>query len=497
LWERGIECGVSFPYRQSRLCFVFLLCFSLVLSSCSLSPHAIAITHVTVIDVAGGPSQTDSTVIVYGAQISAVGPSLSVAIPRGARVIDGSRKFVIPALVDMHVHLTGAGEPTGSREFFLPLLVANGITTVRDMGGKVEYLKQLRGEIDSGKRLGPRIFFTGPYLDGDPPSFQPSIVVRTAEDGKQAVDQLKKQGVDFIKVQSRLSRGAYFAIAAESRAQGIRFVGHVPDTVSAFEASDAGQASIEHLTGILVATSSKEEELRREQLAPAPAGTTADSAVERNRVWLRSMLESQSPQKTDALLREFVKNRTVQVPTFPILVHLGFMTPETDLRHDALRKYLSTQLRQIWDEGRRESVEHLSEPDFDLRRELLKRSLEIVGKMIAAGVPIIAGTDAAAPNVFPGFSLHEDLELMVVVGMTPLQALQAATSTPATFLGVRGEQGSVAEGQRADLVLLDADPLLDISNARRIRAVVLDGKLLEKSELDELLASAERFAAAH
>jgi imidazolonepropionase-like amidohydrolase len=198
---------------------------------------------------------------------------------------DATGKFLIPGLADMHLHLTGAGEPTGSREFFLPLLVANGITTVRDMGGKVEYLKKLRSEIDSGQRLGPQIFFTGPYLAPQSRADNQADRHRSARDAYQAVTELKQQDVDFIKVQSRLSREAYFAIAKESQTQQIRFVGHVPDTVSALEAAEAGQASVEHLTGVLLATSSREEELRRRQLAPGPANESPDAAFERSRQW--------------------------------------------------------------------------------------------------------------------------------------------------------------------------------------------------------------------
>ena len=487
---------MRFSFR-ARILFLIAFFALFVLAACSSrSPLPIAITHVTVIDVAQGQSLPDSTVIVSERRITQVGPSLSVNIPGNAKMLDGTGKYLIPGLADMHLHLTGAGEPTGSREFFLPLLVANGVTTVRDMGGKVEYLKKLREEIDSGKRLGPRIFFTGPYLDGDPPGYQPAIVVRNASDAHQTVAELKQQGVDFIKVQSRLSREAYFAIARESQTQQIRFVGHVPDTVSALEAADAGQASIEHLTGILVATSSREEELRRRQLAAGPPNESVDAALERSRTWQRDVLESLSLQKSAALLNAFVKNHTAQVPTFPVLVHMGFLTPETDLRGDPRSKYLSSELRKIWEQGRKGGLEHRTETDFALRREIVQRSLEIVGKMNAAGIAIMAGTDAAAPNVFPGFSLHEDLEFLVKAGLTPLQALQAATRNPARFLA-RANQGTIAAGQCADLVLLDANPLQDIRNTQQVRAVVLNGQLLERRDLDALLDSASHFAATH
>jgi len=444
----------------------------------------------------GGKPLRDSTVVVLDNRISVVGPSSSVSIPRGAKVLDATGKFLVPGLADMHLHLTGAGEPTGSREFFLPLLVANGITTVRDMGGNVEYLKKLRDEIDSGKRLGPQIFFTGPYLDGDPPGYQPAIVVCNTSDARHAVAELKQEGVDFIKVQSRLSREAYFAIARESQTQQIRFVGHVPDTVSALEAAKAGQASIEHLTGVLLATSSREEELRRRQLAPGLVDASPGASLDRSRQWQRDLLQSLSPQKSAILLSAFAKDRVAQAPTFPVLVHMGFLTPETDLRSDPRLKYLSSGVQKIWEQGRKERLEYRTEADFALRREIIQRSLEIVGRMNAVGITILPGTDAAAPNVFPGFSLHEDLEFLVKAGLTPLQALQAATLNSAQFL-TRSDQGTIAAGQRADLVLLDANPLQDIRNTRQIRAVVVNGRLLDRGDLDALLDSAAHFAATH
>jgi imidazolonepropionase-like amidohydrolase len=224
---------VRFSFRRAAVWSFILTVASLALASCSSdSPSPIAITHVTVIDVMRGQELPDSTVIVSDRRITNVGPSSSMKIPANSKMLNAAGKYPIPGLADMHLHLTGAGEPRGSREFFLPLLLANGITTVRDMGGKVEYLTKLREEIDPGKRVGPQIFFTGPYLDGDPPAYQPTIVVRNANDAQQAVTESKQQGVDFIKVQSRLSREAYFAIAKESRTQQIRFVGHCRSVLS-------------------------------------------------------------------------------------------------------------------------------------------------------------------------------------------------------------------------------------------------------------------------
>jgi hypothetical protein len=391
----------------------------------------------------------------------------------------------------------GAGEPTGSREFFLPLLIANGITTVRDMGGWSDLLKALRDEIGNGKRLGPQIFFTGPYLDGNPPSFQPSIVIEIAQEADTAVRSLKEQGVDFIKVQSRLQPDGYFAIAKESKRLGIRFIGHVPDPITAAQASDAGQASIEHLTGVLLGCSTREKELRHRQLQPASPGESPTAALARQRAWQRDLLGSISPEKSEALLRKFAVNQTWQVPTFPLLIHTGFLTPETDLRNDPRSKYVPRNVQKVWEQGRKARLEGYSGEDFALRREISKRSLEIVGKMDTAGVRLMTGTDSAAPNVFPGSSVHEDLVYLVDAGLTPMQALQAATSRSAEFLGRNAGQGTIQAGKRADLVLLDANPLDDIHNTQKIRAVILNGKLLTRTDLDALLTGVERFASSH
>jgi len=433
--------------------------------------------------------------LIEGGKIASVGLDSSLRVPDGAQVINATGKFLIPGLADMHVHLTGAGEPYGSRQFILPLLVANGVTTVRDMGGKVELLKQLREEIDGGKHLGPQIFFTGPYLDGDPPGYQPAIVVKTPAEARSAVDQLAREHVDFIKTQSRLERDPYFAIAEESRKKGIRFVGHVPDRVSVLEASRAGQASIEHLTGVLLGCSSKEDELRREEFDPGPANATPQQSLARFRAWQRKLLDSYAPEQATTLFRTFAANGTWQVPTFPIIVHFGFLTPRTDLSGDSRMAYVPQNERPLWRQGVKERMEFRTEPDFALREEVVKRYLELTGKMQSMGVRIMAGTDTAAANVFPGSSLHEDLAFLVQAGLTPMQALQAATKNPAEFLGRQQMQGTIEPGKRADLILLDANPLDDIRNTQRIRVVVLQGKLLDRNALDAMINRVAQLAA--
>jgi hypothetical protein len=301
--------------------------------------------------------------------------------------------------------------------------------------------------------------------------------------------------VDFIKTQSRLERDPYFAIAEESRKKGIRFVGHVPDRVSVLEASQAGQASIEHLTGVLLGCSSKETELRQEQFAPDPPNATPEQSRARFRTWQRKLLDSYSQDKAGALFRAFVANGTWQVPTFPVIVHFGFLTPQTDLSGDPRTAYVPRNELSLWHQGIQDRLEFRTEPDFALRAEVVQRYLDLVGKMQSAGVRIMAGTDLAAANVFPGSSLHEDLAFLVQAGLTPMQALQAATKNPAEFLGKLQAQGTIEPEKTADLILLDANPLEDIHNTQKIRAIFLKGKFLDRNALDAMLNRLAQFAA--
>src|SRR5262249_52698864 len=272
-----------------------------------------------VIEMTGAPAAPEETVLIDKEKIIAVGPSNLVSIPSGAKILNAAGKFLIPGLADMHVHLTGAGEPDGSRKFMLPLLVANGITTVRDMGGYLDSLIPLRKEIEEGKRLGPRIVFAGPYLDGDPPAFQPAAIVASREDAGVAVQWLKQSGVDFLKVQSNLSRDAYFAIAEEARKQNISFAGHVPDRVTAWEAADAGQKSIEHLTNVLRACSSKEPDLMSQQLRARPANSTPEKEMAQSYFWREQILLTFSQERARQLISRFAEKQTWQTPTLILL----------------------------------------------------------------------------------------------------------------------------------------------------------------------------------
>jgi imidazolonepropionase-like amidohydrolase len=497
-FSRSCSCRLALASRFAARRALFLLGAISLLAACSKPPKPVlAITHVTVIDATGSPPQPDMTLLIADQRIAAIASSKSISVPRNAQIVDAAGKFLIPGLADMHVHLTGATEPAGSREFIIPLLLANGITTVRDMGGYLESLIPLRREIEQDKRLGPQITFAGPYLDGSPPSFQPSFVVTNAVEASEDVHALIQRGVDFIKVQSILSRDAYLAIANVCRREHITFVGHVPDRVTAAEASDAGQKSIEHLTCVLRACSKDEPRLMREQfLTTQKKGSRAQSHA-RQLAWQRELLAHYSEKSAGELIAKFVRNETWQVPTLILLRNNAYPTPESDPENDPRRKYVPHQLLETWQQTHQNQMKGITPQELALRADLLEKSMRVVAKMQLAGVHLMAGTDTTAPFVFPGSGLHEELALLVQSGLTPMQALQAATKNPAEFLGKLQTQGTIAPGKFADLLILDANPLAGIHNTQKIRAVILRGKLLARNDLDGFLAAAEKFASAN
>jgi imidazolonepropionase-like amidohydrolase len=440
-------------------------------------------THVTIIDATGAPARPDMTVVIIGDRIAEIGPTREVRVPQGAQVVDASGKFLIPGLWDMHIHWY--------LKDYLPLFIANGVTGVRLMWG-LEMHHIWRKEIEKGTLLGPRMVIASPIVDGPKPIWPGSIAVTGEADAREAVRKLKQDGADFVKVYSLLPREAYFAIADEAKKQGLPFAGHVPQSVSAAEASDAGQKSIEHLTGILGTCSTREDELRKgfkDAFSNPSQGQTPPTSA-RTRPLTRLMLETFSPEKAAALFARLKGNHTWQCPTMTVLRNSAFID-DPNFRNDPRLKYMPHQIRSMWDPTTDFRFKGRTAEDFELARLAYKKQVELVGMMQRAGVEMLAGTDVLNPYCFPGFSLHDELALLVQAGLTPMEALQTATLNPARFLGKEKDLGTVEKGKLADLVLLDADPLQAINNTQKIHAVVVGGKLIPKSELQTMLAKVE------
>jgi Amidohydrolase family len=439
---------------------------------------SIYITHVTVIDTESGKAPHNQTVIISGERISAVQDSRATAIPRTAKVIDGSGKYLIPGLWDMHVHGT---EFDGT----LPLYVANGVTGVREMWGPDDANK-FRAELAAKHLIAPHIYLGSPIVDGKPPVFPDSVSVANADEARRVVDEQKQKGADFIKVYSFLSREAYFAIVDEARRQNIPVAGHIPNRVSLWEATAAKQRTIEHLFGMELACSNREKELR-------PKFLTADPTKKEWDPLLLEAWQSYSKARCQRLFTELKKNRTWPVPTLVVRHSFGLLNDPTFTSDNRVR-YFSGEFRD-WVAGKLDArMKESSAADFAVMRQTYTEESRVTGELFRAGVPMLAGTDVGNPFCFPGFSLHDELALMVESGVTPLAALQMATRNPAQFMQATNKYGSVTPGKVADLVLLDADPLEDIHNTTKIAAVFLSGKEFNRAALNQLLKDAESFA---
>jgi imidazolonepropionase-like amidohydrolase len=475
----------TFRARCLHLIFLFT-----PFAVCSWS-QSLAIKHVTVIDATGRSPQPNTTVIVENSRIVAVGPSRKTHIPARTIVVNGAGKFLIPGLWDMHVH--GASDDRASWSHLL--FLANGVVGVREMSGPPD-AHEWRTSQTSDEDPSPTIYLGSPIVDGPNPVWPESIVVTDEAQGREVVEQQRERGADFIKVYSRLSRNAYFAIAGEANKCGIPFEGHVPESVTAAEASDAGQKSIEHLTRVADGCSKEEKSIDSEMqlqevLFRAPSATIAqkiDSGKSIIRLNMR-VVETFDEAAAQSLFALFVKNRTWQCPTLTLL---RAQIDDPLLASDPRLKYLSREMRAKWDAGYYKNVP--PEPRaaiVRLNRLQFDESLRLVGLMYRAGVPILAGTDAMNPQCFPGFGIHAELALLVDAGLSPLAALQTATRNAAEFMGQLGRRGTIEVGKTADLVLLDKDPLADIHNTRSIQAVVLSGKLYPRAALDAMLAKAQ------
>jgi imidazolonepropionase-like amidohydrolase len=417
----------------------------------------IAITHVTVIDTEKGVAIADVNVVIDGERITAVDKTPP---PKGAQVVDGRGKFLMPGLWDMHTHLSD------SRASALPVMAATGVTYARDAGNSVlAEIDLWRGQIAAGQLLGPTILRAGPTLNGQQ-SNPMHVVIANAAEARLAARTLKAAGVDFYKTHRRTSREAYFALADEAKKLGVPLIGHIPMTVTPEEASDAGQQTIEHTETLFEGT-----------FATAHGGQVT---TENMKAWR----ESPAPA---ALFATFVKNGTVVDPT---LVATGLLARIfMSINDDPHVKYIAKS-------GRDRRAQALSGLPPIAKTQMPPQVVEreaVTLAMQRAGVTLVTGTDAAYLHP-PGFSLHDELDMLVEAGLTPAEALRAGTFNCAKLFPSL-DAGAVAPGKRADLVLLNGNPITDIRNAHDIHAVVLRGRVLNRVALDRALADAVKLAA--
>ena len=437
----------------------------------------LVVDNVTVVDVRTGKLKPDQTVILERHRIFSIRPSKSAKYPPDADRVNGRGGYLIPGLWDMHVHLVFGDWFPDAKDISLPLFIANGVTSVRDMGSELDVVQDWRTQIEAGQLIGPRILTSGPMLDGPRPRFPSSIAIASPEEARHAVDDLKAHGADFIKLQSLLPRDAVLAIAEEARKREIAFAGHVPNAMRASDMSEAGMKSFEHLIGIFEGSS-----------------TAEDAFLEGGKTEGR-FLATYDEARAASLAALLAKNHTWQCPTL-VWERGGNLLDVSDFSGDARVKYVPGPWKnKTWKRFTEEITQGYGTDDIATRRKFIDKELEVVRMLEKAGVPFLAGTDTpAGVHIFPGFSLHEELERFVAAGFTPLEALQTATLNPAQFFGMAGQLGAIEEGKLADMVLLSANPMEDIANTEKIAGVFVNGRYFSHSQIEKLLRGVEAAA---
>jgi len=451
-------------------------------SRTALAPGNLAITNVTVIPMTSDTAIPNATVVVRDGRITAVGPADRVRIPGRTRRVDGRGKFLIPGLADMHTHLYADGEePDSVAPYELGVMIANGVTTTRLMIGTPEHLV-LRREIISGRVLGPQLWVASPQFAGK--EYGNTRVVTTPEEARAAVREVAAQGYDFIKLTLDISRPVYDAIVDEAPKHGMRVAGHVDPQVGLARAIEAGQ-QIEHLDGYFEAILADS--------APSRV-SVSNFSVFRLANW--SSLDHMDDVKLARIAGETARRGIWTSPTLTVFnTAFAIGQEEAEIRARPDWPFQPAKQRELYlGANRRYWAPAAATMRTEARRKRFVAVRNGLVKAIAdSGGKILAGSDTPEWFHVYGFALHRELASLVAAGLTPYQALEAATRNPAEFFAASADWGTIEAGKRADLVLLAANPLTDIANTSRIDAVAVGGRWVARQELDRMLrAAAER-----
>ena len=456
--------------------------------SASEESEVVIIKDITVIDSVDG-LRANQSVMIRGNRIAEVGMAEEIDEPAGATIIDGSGKYLIPGLWDAHVHLTNTD---ALRSSMFPLLIANGITYVRDTAAILDSIIPILedAEESSANGMAPDIYFIGPHIDGAQLSWGSSVSAVSPEQAESIVDSLINAGVDELKVYELISPEVYSAVLSRATSAGYNVTAHVPLAMDVIEASNAGLTSMEHMKNLEFACSSDWETLLEERRQMIADGTDKDGNELRWGIHGAQRLhaiQTQDEERCRTVLNTLAENSTWQVPTLGYIVRADHELHASDDWRDTF-KYLPESVQSDWEEIAEELTAR-SFSEADLARA--DWAYGMIPKLDEAGIGIMAGTDMPLFLLTPGFSLHKELELLVRAGLTPMQAIEAATLRPAQYYGLENQQGAIAEDMLADLVILDANPLEDIANTQQINAVMRNGHLHTRNDLDNILNQLE------
>lgn len=453
-----------FPKTTKSILVIFLLIIPSMLFP-QAGKHKCIITNVNIVDVKSGNILPNRTVAIDSNRISAIYDS-EIVCSGSTNVIDGKCKYLIPGLWDMHAHYKWDHLEID------PLLIANGITGVREMWGDMPEFVKVPKKTQPEDMVSPDIYLSGDLIDGNPPSFPFGCLVVTTPD--EAIEAVKKQidkKVDFIKVYGSLSEECFMAIANEAKRRNIPFAGHIPDKVSIYKAIEAGMASAEHLYGFL-------------------EGCLPKDYYENPPKSLEEFISRFPENKFDSLCSLLAKSSMWLCPTLTVNRAMSYLN-DSIFTNDNRIAYLPYSVIEIWNQKLNPYTKDQINSFANSRRERYLFELSLIGKMNERGVKFIAGTDFPNPYVFPGFSLHDELSLMVKGGMSTYDALKSATLNAAIFMDKEDDFGSVEVGKLASLVLLNMNPLENIENIKSIETVIVRGKVINRKVLDSILTQAK------
>ncbi len=475
----------------------------LLLTACAhTKPSTVALRNVTVVNVIDGSLRSEQTVLLEDERIAAIGLADEINVPDHADVIDTGGGFLIPGLWDMHVHsvanvaLDMAVDSVAAMDWHFPLFLAWGVTGVRNMNDgtgdvSLQLTNSVKRRLATGDLHGPRFIANGPSIDGDPPLGSNSAVVRTAQEARNAVNKLADSGADFIKVYENLQREVYFAVMDEAKRRGIPVDGHVPFRVTPEEAAGAGQRTFEHVLAMAAgcSTSAAAERERFARVLSPLAGSPALESLTPMTLFKheRALYDSRDPAACAPTIAAYLRNRVADVPN--VVAYRNIVNAKKILADETRMRLVPQVIRRNWEAMVDTEVYAEMQAVLGPLVSLYSENAHLLNE---AGVLLLAGTDVGIPALIPGISLHEELELLVGAGLTPLQALRTATLNPARVLGRADTLGSIEVGKLADLVVLDANPLADIRNTQQIRAVIADGRVYRREDLDRLLDEVEK-----
>jgi hypothetical protein len=482
-------------FNAAKQLFLFFIAFNLIAHFAACTPDTsnhestYIFTNITIIDAVDG-LRTGQSVVITGNTITETGSADEVEEPSGATVIDGSGKYMIPGLWDAHVHITNTED---LRPAMSPLFIVNGITYVRDTSAIFDTVLPLREQARAASEsngMAPEVFISGPHIESEQISWASSVSAVSPDHAASIIDSLINADIDEIKLYELLPRDIYLEVLSIANEKGYNVSAHVPLSMDVVEASEAGLASMEHMQNLELSCSSDWESLLESRIQMIAEGADKSGNEMRGAIHQAQRLhaiQTYDEQRCETVINTLAANNTWQVPTLTITTVPSHRLFASDDWKETFR-YLPETVRSAWlQQAESMAEQEPSEEDIAYK----DWAYDIIPKLAESGVGIMAGTDMPLALLTPGFSLHEELIMLADAGLSPMQVLEAATLRPAQYFGLEDQQGAIASGMAADLVILDANPLDNITNTKRINAVMRNGYLHTRDDLDHILVQLE------